>query len=611
MNNAKEFDTRKYIIGGIIILLSIIYLAKLFYLQVIDESAKLSADNNVLRQETLYPSRGKIADRNNKLLVYNKAGYDIMVIPREVKAFDTLAFCSALQIEKEFLVDQLDKAKNYSTRKPSIFLAQLSAKDYGFLQGQMFRFKGFYVQQRTMRAYTTHNASHVLGFIGEVSNSDITKDDYYKAGDYLGKNGLERIYETHMRGEKGRRLQMVDAFGRIKGRYRDGKYDTKSIPGKDLQLSIDIDLQSYAEYLMHNKLGSVVAIEPSTGEILALISTPEYDLNSLVGRGRSKKYNELINDTLKPLVNRAISGTYSPGSTFKLVNASIALEEQAINQFTKFSCNGRQSSPTKCTHHHVTPLNVLTAIETSCNPFFWQTFQATLDNKTGSSKKGLDIWVDYVKSFGFGQALGIDLPNEKRGNVPSSEYYTRFYGGSWWRAITVRSLAIGQGELLVTPLQMANEAAAFANRGYYHTPHLVKAIDHTFIKDSTITKRKQVKVSKANLDIVVEAMEQVYQGDIGTARAYKHPTIAMCGKTGTVENIGKEDHSAFICFAPKDTPQIAICVIVENVGFGSTWAAPIATLMMEKYITGGILPRRQWIEDNFMKLNTLHIEPTE
>lgn len=612
MNSVKDFDTRKYVVGGIVVFLAVVFLSKLFYLQVIDDSAKLSADNNVIRQVTLYPSRGQMFDRNNTLLVYNKAGYDIMVIPREVKAFDTLAFCRYIQIEKDYLVSQLALATKYSRHKASIFLSQLSAKDYGYLQEELYRFSGFYVRQRTMRAYTSPNASHVLGYIGEVSNRNIEKDAYYKSGDYIGKNGIEQVYEKELRGVTGKNLQMVDAYGRVVGPYKDGLYDASTVPGKNLQLSLDLKLQAYAEYLMQNKLGSVVAIEPSTGEILALVSTPEYDLSDLVGRQRSINYSLLANDTLKPLVNRAISGTYSPGSTFKLVNASIALQEKAITRNTKFACNGRQSYPTKCTHNHITPLNVLTAIETSCNPFFWKTFQSIMENShIASSQDGLSLWVDYVKKFGFGKPLGIDLPNEKGGNVPTSDFYNRFYGGTWWKAITVRSLAIGQGELLLTPLQMANEVATIANRGHYFVPHMVKYIGGEKVTDSLYTKAHVVPVDKSNLEIVIEAMERVYQGELGTARMYKHPGISMCGKTGTVENPHGEDHSAFVAFAPKDDPKIAICVIVENVGFGSTWAAPIATLMMEKYLTDSIQPKRQWIEDNFLKLNTLKVETHE
>lgn len=603
MANERDFyGNRKYIVGAIIVLVALIYLTQLFRLQVIDQSAKSLSTRNVLKTEIRFPARGLIYDRNNQLIVYNKAAYDLSVVPREIKPFDTLDLCTTLNVTKEKLIERLTAARKYSRYKQYVILSQLTALDYARLQEKMFLFPGFYVQQRTQRAYNYQNAGHVLGYIGEVNSKDINKDEYYFQGDYIGKIGIEKTYEKSLRGVKGKRFLLKDSRGAIKGSYQNGESDVMPVPGKDLILSLDIDLQVYGEKLMQNKIGSIVAIEPSTGEILAFISSPEYDPSILVGRQRGENYQALANDTLKPLNNRALQGTYSPGSTFKLINAAIGLQEGAITPFTRFSCEGPVSYPIKCTHNHFTPLGSSIAIETSCNPFFYKTFKQILERPGINTRDGYQRWYDHVRSFGFGERLGIDLPYEIKGNVPKKEYFDRYYGKTGWKAITVRSLAIGQGELLVTPLQMANEGAALANRGYYFRPHLVKSIENESITDDYL-ERINTSIEPQYYEEVVKGMSLVYTGEIGTARYFKNDTITMCGKTGTVQNPFGEDHSVFIAFAPRENPQIAICVVVENAGFGSTWAAPMATLMMEKYISGTIPPRHKYFEDKMFNAN--------
>lgn len=606
-NESDFFGNRKYIIGSIILFVALIYLSQLFRLQVIDQSAKSLSTRNVLKTETRFPARGLIYDRNNKLIVYNKAAYDLSVVPREIEPFDTLDLCNTLNISKEKLIDRLTAARRYSRYKQYVILSQLTALDYARLQEKMYRYPGFYVQQRTQRSYNYHHAGHVLGYIGEVNNNDIKLDDYYYQGDYIGKTGLEKTYEDALRGIKGKRFLLVDSKGAIKGSYQEGGADIMPVPGKDLVLSLDIDLQVYGEKLMQNKLGSIVAIEPSTGEILAFISSPEYDPSILVGRQRGENYTALATDTLKPLNNRALQGVYPPGSTFKLVNAAIGLQTGAINEHTRFSCEGPVSYPIKCTHFHQSPLGVVTAIETSCNPFFYKTFKQIVEGPGVTTRVGYQRWYDYVTHFGFGDRLGIDLPYELKGNVPKIDYFDRYYGKTGWKAITVRSLAIGQGELLVTPLQLANEAVIMANRGFYYRPHLVKSIESENIEDQ-YQEKMNTGVAPEYFEKVIDGMSLVYTGEIGTARYYRNDTIPMFGKTGTVQNPFGEDHSVFLAFAPRVNPKIAICVIVENAGYGSTWAAPMATLMMEKFITGTIPPRHKFYEEKMFNANLISNE---
>jgi penicillin-binding protein 2 len=609
--NKKDLENRKFILGAIVVIVSVVFISKLFYLQIIDHSARLNADNNVIRNEVVFPSRGKIIDRNGKILVYNRAAYDLMIVPRKVKPFDTTLLSKALDIEKTELVRSIKKARSYSMYRPSIIASQLSPIEYAYLQEVLYRFPGFYIQQRTIRAYNYPNAALTLGYVGEVNQKNIDEDDYYKSGDYIGTNGIEKTYENYLRGIKGQRLVMVDAFGREQGKYREGRFDKEAVSGKDIVLTIDIELQMYAEKLMQNKTGSVVCIEPSTGEILALVSMPGFDPNLMVGRKRSENFKALLNHPLKPLNNRAIQGTYSPGSTFKMVSGAIAIQEGAINLNTRYSCSGRSSLPIKCTHSHISPINVVSSIETSCNPFFYRAFVATVERKSMAEfKKAYAKWAEHVRSFGFGERLGIDLPFEQKGNIPTVEYYDRIYNGSW-RPLTIRSLSIGQGEILVTPLQMANEAVIMANGGHFYTPHLIKHIGEEKLVPKEFVERKQTTINPSNYEYIRQGMHQVYSGDIGTGRYYKNREIEMGGKTGTIENPHGKDHSGFIGFAPYESPKIAVSVLIENAGFGSTYACPLATLLMEKYLTDSIPPYHKIHEERLYNTSFINTPDEE
>ena len=608
-------NNRTLLIAASIVGIALVFIVKLFILQVYDPSYKLSADSNTRRTVTQYPSRGLVYDRNGKLLVSNQAVYDVMVVPRDIVAFDTIDFCKSIdysieQLRARFVQMRKDIEKgDISTYKASVFMKQLSVEQYGNFQEKLHKFKGFFVQVRTLRKYEYPSAAHVLGYVSEISNEELKKDQenekYYTRGDYLGVSGIEKTYEHVLRGKKGVKYKLVDVHGREKGEFNKGKQNRAAIAGKNITLSLDVDLQQYGEKLMQNKIGSIVAIEPSSGEILAFVSAPGYDPSILVGRNRGAGFSSLKTDSLKPFNNRALQGTYSPGSTFKLINAAIALQEDAITELTCFVCRGPVSSPIRCTHHHRSPIEVAGAIETSCNPFFYHTFKQTLERPGTATRDGYVRWYDHVKSFGFGSKLEIDLPYEKSGNVPKIAYYDRYYGKHGWKAITVRSLAIGQGELSVTPLQMANQAAIIANRGKYFHPHVVKTVENKLLTDKYY-RPVITSVEAENFDEVIKGMQQVYTGSIGTARYYQNKDISMCGKTGTVENPFGEDHAVFIAFAPKENPQIAICVIVENAGYGSTWAAPMATLVMEKYLSGTIPHYHKYYEKKMLEGDFIH-----
>jgi len=600
----KDYSSRKIVIIGIFILVALIFVIRLYYLQVIDNSYKLSAENIVLRYVTQYAPRGRVFDRNGELLVYNEAAYDLMIIPRQVKNPDTLALCNLLEISKEDFEKQLNKARRYSYYKPSVFTKQISKDDAGALGEELFRFPGFYLQTRTLRHYPFPIAAHLLGSIGEVGKKEIEKDGFYHAGDYVGKSGIEKYYEKELRGKKGLKVLAVDVHNREKGSYQNGKYDTLAIAGKDIFVGLDARLQYYGEQLMQNKKGSIVAIDPATGEILAMLTSPAYDPNMLVGRKRSENYKALRDDTLKPLLNRAISGTYPPGSTFKMINALIALQEKAVSPQTEFACKGPLSAPIKCTHNHETPLDLEEAIAQSCNPYFWNTFKSTL-NKPGDVKVGFENWYNDVISLGFGKKFNTDIPYELSGNIPSKAYFDKLYRGSW-NALTVRSLSIGQGEILITPIQLANIVAIIANKGFYYPPHFLHKMEGNSTLPDQLTTKKETAIEAKYFDIVQHAMLEVFEGKHGTARWYKMDSIQQCGKTGTVQNPHGEDHSMFIAFAPFENPKIAIAVIVENAGFGSTWAAPIASLMMEKYLTGKV--ERKVSEKKMIEGDLIHGE---
>ena len=601
----NKYDKRKYLIGAIFLLVFIIFICKLFFLQVIDTSYKESAAQNVLRKVISYPSRGLIFDRNKKLLVYNKATYDLLVTPKNLESFDTTEFCRILKIEKTTLTNELKKAKRYSRYKPSVILKQISPEIYAGLQEQLFRYPGFFVQIRTLRKYPKKIAAHTLGYVGEVNQRLIDHNSYYSKGDYIGVSGLEKAYEKDLRGKKGVNFYLVDVHNQIKGSYKNGAKDTSAILGNDLISTIDRDLQEYAEKLMQNKRGAVVAIEPGTGEILCCYSGPSYDPNLLVGRQRGKNYGKLLMDTIKPLTNRAISAAYSPGSTFKVLQALIGLNEGVIDSTTRFKCDGPNSRPIRCTHYHESPINLEGGIRESCNTYFWNVFRLTIGNAS-NAEEGYKKWRKYISSFGLGHTIGTELYEESSGNIPLSTYYDHYFGRHHWNALTIRSLAIGQGEIILTPFQMANATAMIANRGYYITPHLVKSV---IKNDNTINKlhfkKHQTPVDTNYFKPVINGMQQVV--DKTNTRYTAHVKgIKICGKTGTVENVHGSDNSAFIAFAPKEQPQIAIAVYVEFGIWGARYAAPIASLIIEKYLTDTIKgANRKYLEQKMFDANLL------
>jgi penicillin-binding protein 2 len=582
------FVYRKYFIMALIVLASLALIIKLFRIQVIEDSYRLSADNNVLRYVTQYPARGLIFDRNGKMLVSNQAAYDIMVVPAQTSKLDTAEFCNTLGITKEIFKERIKAAFTYSRRAPSIFLKQISAETYGKFQEKMFMYPGFYVQARTLRKYTKPIAAHILGYVSEVDDNIIKKEPYYKTGDYIGTLGIEESYEKEIRGKKGVKIFLVDVYSRLKGSYEDGKLDSDAVQGKNIISSIDVDLQEYGEFLMNNKSGSIVAIEPKTGEVLALVSSPNYDPGLLVGRIRSENFAKLQADTLEPIFNRALMASYPPGSTFKPINGLIGLQENVISPSTIFYCNNGYLF-VGC-HTHKSPLNLIGAIKNSCNAYFCQVFRRVLENPEYlSAPAAYGKWKNYLSEFGFGGTLGTDFVNEKGGFIPAGSYYDRFYGKNKWKALNIISLSIGQGEIGTTPLQMANMTAAIANRGYYISPHIVRSVGYPSVTDLRFTAKHKISIDSVNFEYIINGMDQAVNGDDGaTATVAAIKDIVVCGKTGTAQNAQGEDHSIFIAFAPKEDPKIAIAVYVENAGFGATYAAPVASLMIEKFIKGQI-----------------------
>jgi len=584
------------------VLAPLLLLGRLFVIQIVKDTYRLSADNNVLRYVTQYPARGLIFDRNGKLIVSNQAAYDIMVIPSQTTKIDTAEFCSLLGISDEVFKRQMRAAFNYSRRAPSVFLKQVSDETYARFQEKMFLFPGFYVQPRTLRKYTRPVAAHILGYVSEVDDGIIKRDSYYKPGDYIGKSGIEEAYEKELRGLKGVKIYIVDVFSRIKGSYSEGERDTVAVQGSDIISSIDIDLQEYGELLMKNKRGSIVAIEPSTGEVLALVSAPNFDPGLLVGRVRSENFSRLQSDTaLQPLFNRALMASYPPGSTFKPVNGLIGLQEGVISEKTLFGCN--HGYLFLACHGHSSPLDLAGAVANSCNAYFCQTYRKMLENsKYNSVSDAFEAWKKYLDEFGFGSKLGTDFINELPGFIPAPSYFDRYHGKGRWKALTVISMAIGQGEIGTTPLQMANMTAAIANRGYYCTPHIVKAVGAGGANNPRFTSKHQLSIDSANFEKVILGMEGAVSGVPGaTARVAAIRGIIVCGKTGTSQNPHGDDHSVFIAFAPKDDPKIAIAVYVENAGFGSTSAAPVASLMIEKYLRNSVTNKA--MEQRILDLN--------
>ncbi len=609
MRKDYRLEKRKYVVGGFLLVVALAYLLRLFTLQIADERYKDRADSNAFLKKTVYPSRGLIYDRNDSLVVFNQPAYDVMMIPRDIRDFDTLDFCNTLQISIEAFrerVRQMKSSPNYSAYTPQTLITHLSAQDYGRLQEKLYRYPGFFIQKRILRQYNYSAAANVLGNIREVSQTDIERDPYYERGDYCGDLGVEKSYDAVLRGIKGKEILIRDARGRIRGRYEDGAHDIAPVSGRDLRLSLDIELQQYAESLMVNKIGAVVAIEPQTGEILAMVSSPTYDPNMLVGRQRGKNYGALVKDYRKPLYDRALQGNYPPGSTFKPTQGLIFLQEGIINLATPYPCyHGYINGGLKVgCHSHGSPITLKPALQTSCNAFFCWGFKAMIDrrSKYGTSADAFEVWKNHLVSLGYGYKLGVDLPSESRGFIPNSKTYNKYYGKGHWSANTIISVSIGQGEILATPLQIANLCATVANRGWFITPHAVKEIKDTVIDEQYRAKRFPT-IDQHYFEDIAEGMRMAVTG--GTCRLANLPDIEVCGKTGTAQNPHGRDHSAFIGFAPYKDPKIAVCVYVENAGFGATFGVPIGSLVIERYLKGKIDPSRKYIEERMLSSNTI------
>ena len=585
-------EYRKYVVAAVAVFIVTAYIVRLFTLQLMSDDYKKNADSNAFLKKIDYPSRGIITDRNGELLVYNQPSYDIMVVEKEARNhFDTLELCQTLNISRqEFdrrIAAMRDRSKNpgYSPYTQQMFLTQLSDRDFSIFQEKAFRFPGFYVQRRSVRQYEYAHAAHVLGDVAEVSPADIEADDYYQPGDYIGKLGVERFYEKQLRGEKGVQILLRDAHGRVQGRYQNGAFDRKPVPGKNLTLSIDKDLQALAERLLEGKIGSVVAIEPQTGEVLCMASSPSYDPRIMVGRQRSQSHRELSQDPWKPLLNRSIMGQYPPGSTFKTTQGLTFLSEGIITAQTPYPCYHGfvyKGLRVGC-HGHGSPLPLVPAISTSCNGFFCWGLYHMINNthKYGTVQNAMNTWRDYLVSMGFGYPLGVDLPGEKRGLIPNAQFYDNAYKGGW-NGLTIISIAIGQGEVNATPLQIANLAATIANRGWFITPHVVKKIQDEAL-DSLYTTPRRTLAAQWAYEEVVKGMRSAALG--GTCKGLAHYDFQPCGKTGTAQNKG-HDHSVFMGFAPMDEPKIAVAVYVENGGWGATYGVPLGGLIMEQYING-------------------------
>lgn len=590
---------RKVLLIILTLFTSLVFLGRLYYLQIHNSSFQIKSENNAIQVIYDYPQRGYIFDRNNKLIVSNQPSYDVMVIPNDVRNLDTLELCSLLKINKEDLEKSLARAKVYSPRLASVVVPQLNKNEYAYLAEKMRKFHGFYIQKRALRDYQIKNAANVLGYIAQVNQDKVNNDPYYQSGDLIGRQGIESQYEEVLRGVKGVRYLQKNRFNQVIGPYKDGIYDTLPQRGHDITITIDSELQKYGEKLMVNKRGGIVAIEPKTGEILALVSAPSYDPGLLVGRERSKNFNKLWNDTIsKPLFDRALLGTYPPGSPFKMLTGLISLQEGVSTSIERMQCTGAYHyggrRPLAC-HYHASPVTVESAITYSCNTYFCSVYRRSIE-KYKTPQEGMDAWHTHLRSFGLGDFLGYDLPIGRSGLIPNAEYYNRHYQYPkyrWYATATI-SNAIGQGEILATPIQMANFTAAIANRGWFYTPHIIKHIHGIDTIPNRYTEKKYTTIDSHHFNSVIEGMEKIYES--GSVGMMKVPGIRIAGKTGTAENStrieGKRvqltDHSMFVAFAPVEDPQIALAVIVENGYWGSRWAARIATLMIEKYINGEV-----------------------
>lgn len=614
MQHNFELEKRRFVIGGLFLAILLIYLVRLFLLQVVEEKYKVMANDNAFLTRTMYPARGQIFDRNGKLLVTNEPAYDLVVTMRSVKDLDTLDFCKTLSITREIFDQRMkeikDRSKNpgYSSYTQQTFATQLSGQDYGALQTRLYKYAGFEIRPRTIRQYKVSIAPHILGNIREVNLKDMQKDSYYQRGDYTGDLGVEKSYESYLRGVKGKQILLRDAHGRIKGHFEDGKYDSSPVPGRDLTLSIDADLQAYAESLMVNKIGAVVAIQPSTGEILCMVSSPTFDPSLLVGRQRGKNYKALTANPYKPLFDRAVSASYPPGSTFKPTQGLIGLQDGAITPQTLLHCNGgfRMGNFRMGCHDGVAAWTIVPAIATSCNGYFGWCLVNILNNKKYKNiQESFTAWKDYMVSMGYGYKLGVDIPGETRGFIPNAAYYNKGFRTDKWKPINVISISIGQGEILATPLQIANLAATIANRGHYYVPHVIHAIQDTIVPDTFRIQQKTL-IEPRWYDWIVEGMRAAaVSGTVRRTGNMDPEGIILCGKTGTAQNPHGTDHSVFMGFAPQENPEIAICCYVENGGFGATYGVPIGTLVIEKYLNGKISDRRKYLEESMSNSSTM------
>jgi len=585
-----NLEKRKLVIGGFIVAIVIIYIIRLVQLQVLDSTYKAHADNNAFMEKVIYPSRGLIYDRNDSLVVFNAPEYDLVMIPKDVTPFDTIDFCNTLQIsvdEFQHRWTEMRKSRSYSAFTQQVFMNHLTAEDYGRLQEKLYRFPGFYIVQRILRQYNYPVGANILGDIREVNAHDIENDAYYRPGDYTGDLGIEKSYEQWLRGVKGKEILIRDATGKIKGHYNDGADDVAPVAGNNLKLSIDIGLQAYGEMLMQGKVGAIVCIEPKTGEILALVSSPTYDPSLLIGKERGKNYRDLVNNRLKPLYDRSIMAAYPPGSTFKPTQGLILLDEGIVTTGTLFPCHrGYVNAGLRVgCHGHPAPISLRPALQTSCNAYFCWGFKYMMDkrSKYGTTGKAFEVWKNHMVSMGYGYKLGIDMPGESRGFIPNTAFYDKIYGEGRWVGQTIISDAIGQGEILATPLQIANLSATIANRGYYITPHVVKSIEGVGVLKKNL-ERHDTDIDKRYYSAIVEGMRMAVLG--GTCKGANIPGLDVCGKTGTSQNPHGRDHSIFMGFAPMNDPKIAVCVYVENAGFGAAYGVPIGALMLQRYLQG-------------------------
>ncbi|HMQ76738.1 MAG TPA: penicillin-binding protein 2 [Flavobacteriales bacterium] len=584
-----NFEERKYVLIAAVVLISSVFLLRLFWVQVVDDQWKAEAANISERKVTVYPARGLILDRNGELLVANTPVYDIMVVPREVVAFDTNAFAALVGVPVDEVKRRIAEAGRYSSYKPSVFEKQITADQYAAIAPHLSKYQGFYGQSRTLRTYPRRIAAHLLGYLSEVDARKVEQDPYYKPGDVIGVGGLEQYYEKELRGRRGVKYVVVDVHNKVQGPFREGLYDTLAHEGKHLYTSIDARMQAYGERLMKGKKGSIVAIEPATGEILCLVTSPTYDPELLVGRVRNTNYGVLQRDSLKPLFDRALQAQYPPGSIYKIVQSLLALQDSVITPNTGFPCN---KALVGC-HAHPNAGTIQSAIQYSCNPYFYMVFKRLMEqgdhkDRFTAASINLDHWNTGMRSFGLGQRPRVDLPALKGGSIPDTKFYDRIYGKGRWAFSTIYSVSIGQGEVLVVPMQMANLAAIFANKGWYRDPHVVRAVGRP---DSLLPQWEEKHVTDVDAhwyDLIQEGMRRVVNEPGGTARQARIPGITVCGKTGTAENPHGQDHAVFVCFAPMEEPRIAMAVYVENSGFGGTWAAPIASLLMEQYLTDSI-----------------------